>query len=288
MRSPARVAVSCAAVLLAACTAVPPKPVEAPPSAPAAAPRDQVTAAAIERVLSGEHRSAANRARDPWRHPLDTLLFFGIRPDMTVLEMWPGAGGWYTEVLAPLLGARGKLYVAQIPTDPRNAYVSATLAAFAAKLEARPDLYDKVTVTTLGVGGGDIAPPGICDLVLTFRNLHNWMNQGYAKEAFMAMHRALKPGGILGVVGHRGDPAKPQDPRATNGYVNEEYAISLIESAGFELIEKSELNANPRDTKDYEQGVWTLPPDFRQGNRDRAKYEAIGESDRFTLKFRKR
>ena len=292
MRSPARVAVSCAAVLLAACTAAPPQPnsqpIGAPRSSPAAAPRDEVTAAAIERVLSGEHRSAANRARDPWRHPLDTLLFFGIKPDMTVVEVWPGAGGWYTEVLAPLLAGQGRLYVAQVPADPRNAYVSATLAAFAARLEARPDLYGKVTVTTLGASGGDLAPPDSCDLVLTFRNLHNWMNQGYAKEAFVAMHRALKPGGILGVVGHRGDPAKPQDPRATNGYVNEEYAISLIESAGFELVEKSQLNANPADTKDYEQGVWTLPPELRQGNRDRAKYEAIGESDRFTLKFRKR
>jgi predicted methyltransferase len=114
------------------------------------------------------------------------------------------------------------------------------------------------------------------------------MNQGYAPDAIAAMNRALKPGGILGVVGHRGDPSKPQDPRASNGYVTEAYAIALIESAGFELVAKSEINANPNDTRDYEQGVWTLPPELRQGSRDRAKYQAIGESDRFTLKFRKR
>jgi Predicted methyltransferase len=202
--------------------------------------------------------------------------------------VWPGAGGWYTEVLAPLLAEHGKLFAAQIPAGPGNAYATAMRAAFTAKLEARPDLYGKVTVTTLGPGGADIAPPGSCDLVLTFRNLHNWMNQGYAAEAFAAMNRALKPGGILGVVGHRGDPSKPQDPRATNGYVSEAYAIALIESAGFELVARSEINANPNDTRDYEQGVWTLPPELREGNRDRAKYQAIGESDRFTLRFRKR
>ena len=288
MGSPARVLLCCTAVMLAACAATTRQPAATQAAGPAAVPRDAVTAAAIERVLSGQHRSAGNRARDIWRHPLDTLLFFGIKPDMTVVEVWPGAGGWYTEVLAPLLAADGKLFAAQIPADPGNAYATATLATFAAKLEARPDLYGKVAVTTLGPGGADIAPPGSCDLVLTFRNLHNWMNQGYAPDALAAMNRALKPGGILGIVEHRGDPAKPQDPRASNGYVSEQYAIALIESAGFELIARSEVNANPNDTKDYEQGVWTLPPELRQGNRDRAKYEAIGESDRFTLKFRKR
>jgi len=206
---------------------------------------------------------------------------------MTVAEVWPGSG-WYTEVLAPLLAANGRLYAAQMPPDPRNPYVTASLADYQAKLAARPDLYGQVTVTTLGADGGEIAPPASCDLVVTFRNLHSWMNLGYAPEALSAMHRALKPGGILGVVDHRADSARPQDPRATNGYVNEQYAIELIESAGFELLERSAINANPQDTKDYEQGAWSLPPDLRQGNRDRAKYLAIGESDRFTLKFRKR
>ncbi len=272
--------------LLAACAGAPrtaPAPVPAVP----AVPRDTVTAAAIERVLAGEHRSAANRARDAWRHPLDTLLFFGIKPGMTVAEAWPGPGGWYTEVLAPLLSA-GKLYEALPPPQPDNTYLSATLGSFKEKLAARPDLYGKVELTSLGPGAFEMAPPGTCDLVVTFRNLHNWMNLAFAPEALAAMHRALKPGGILGIVEHRANPAKPVDERATNGYVNEEYAIRLIEAAGFELLARSEINANPKDTKDYQQGVWTLPPSYRLGDRDRAKYAAIGESDRFTLKFVKK
>jgi predicted methyltransferase len=273
------------AALVVACASAP--RATAPPPAPTQ-PRDAATAAAIAQVLSGEHRSAENRARDVYRHPLETLLFFGIKPDMTVAEVWPGTGAWYTEVLAPLLAEHGKLYAAQMPPAPGNEFVSASLASVADKLAARPDLYGRVTMTTLGPDGGEIAPPASCDMVVTFRNLHNWMNLGYAKQAFEAMARALKPGGVLGIVEHRGNPAKAQDPRATNGYVNENFAVALIESAGFELVARSEINANPKDTKDYEQGVWTLPPTYRQGSRDREKYQAIGESDRFTLKFRKR
>jgi predicted methyltransferase len=281
---PWKVTAALAACLLGACVSVPHQP-DPPRGAP---PRDEATAAQIERVLAGEHRLAENRARDVHRHPLETLLFFGIKPDMTVVEVWPGAGGWYTEVLAPLLAERGKLYAAQVAAAPDNAFVTANLKSFADKLATRPDIYGKVEVTTLGRGNGPIAPPGSADLVVTFRNVHNWMSLGLAPEAFAAMYQALKPGGILGVVEHRGDPAKPQDPRATSGYVNEEYAIALIEAAGFELVARSEINANPRDTKDHEQGVWTLPPNYRLGNRNREKYQAIGESDRFTLKFRKK
>ena len=271
-------------LLLGACASAPEAPLAPPPPPPP--PRDAVTAAAIESVLKAEHRSAENRARDEYRHPLDTLLFFGIKPGMTVVEVWPGTGGWYTEVLAPLLSG-GKLYAALQPPMPDNAYVTASLKSFDDKLAARPDLYGKVTVTTLGPGNFNIAPPGSADMVVTFRNIHNWMNLGFAPDAFAEMFRALKPGGVLGVVEHRADPAKPPDPRAQTGYVNEQYAIELIEAAGFELVARSEINANPRDTKDYEQGVWALPPSYRLGNRDRAKYAAIGESDRFTLKFRK-
>jgi predicted methyltransferase len=271
-----------AGALLCACTAVPPSAPAPPPT-----PRDSVTAAAIERVLAAEHRSPENRARDAWRHPLDTLLFFGIRPDMTVAEVWPGAGGWYTEVLAPLLSG-GKLYVALMPPRPDNAYVTDSLKGFNEKLAARPDLYGRVEVTSLGPGAFEVAPPESCDLVVTFRNLHNWMNLGFAPDALAAMHRALKPGGILGVVEHRADPAKPVDPLATNGYVNEDHAIRLIEAAGFTLAARSGINANPKDTKDYEQGVWALPPSYRLGARNRAKYQEIGESDRFTLRFVKK
>jgi predicted methyltransferase len=286
MSSPLRlVLLATLAVQLASCASAPPP---APVATPAPRPRDAVTAAAVERVLDGAHRSAENRARDVYRHPLDTLLYFGIKPDMTVAEVWPGPDGWYTEILAPLLAEAGKFYAAQMPAAPGNEFITASLARYSAKLSARPDLYGKVTVTTLGSEGSEVAPAGSCDLVLTFGDLHNWMHLGYAKQAVDAINRALKSGGILGVVDHRADPAKPTDERAGNGYVNEEYAVRLIESAGFELVGRSEINANPKDTKDYEQGVWSLPPALRQGTRDREKFEAIGESDRFTLKFRKR
>jgi predicted methyltransferase len=274
-----------AAMAIAACATAPPQAAGPPPTPPV--PRDTATATAIEQALAGPHRSPENRSRDAYRHPLDTLLFFGIKPAMAVVEVWPDAGGWYTEVLAPLLNERGKLYAAQVPPAAGNDFVTARLKAYRDKLAARPDLYGQVQVTALGPGNDEIAPPGSVELILTLHNLHNWMNLGFAPEAFAAIFKALKPGGILGVVEHRGDPHKAQDPRAASGYVNEDYAIALIEAAGFELVARSELNANPKDTKDYEQGVWTLPPSYRMGNRERARYEAIGESDRFTLKFRK-
>jgi predicted methyltransferase len=140
-------------------------------------------------------------------------------------------------------------------------------------------------VVTFPTDGGDAVPPGSVDMVVTFRNIHNWMSQERAAQAFATMYRALRPGGVLGVVEHRGNPALPQDPHAKSGYVTEDYAIKLIEAQGFRLVAKSEVNANPQDTKDYEQGVWTLPPTYRLGDKDRDKYAAIGESDRFTLRF---
>jgi predicted methyltransferase len=246
---------------------------------------DTATAAAIDAALAGAHRSDANRARDVYRHAKETLEFFGLRRDMTVVELWPGTGGWYTEVLAPVLKEKGKLYAAQInPAESPQAAVDG-LNAYQAKLAANPDVYGKVIVTALGANALEIAPPGSADMVVTFRNVHNWMGRGWAPQAFEAAFRALKPGGVLGVVEHRGNPAVPQDPKAANGYVNEDYAVQLIESAGFKLVGRSEINANPKDTKDYERGVWTLPPRYALGDKDRAKYAAIGESDRFTLKF---
>ena len=240
---------------------------------------------ALDQVLAASHRSAENRARDPYRHPRETLHFFGLRPDMTVVEVWPGSG-WYTEILAPLLKDRGRLYAAHL--DPASSeYARRTVDDFRAKLRARPDLYDKVVVTTLAAppATSEIAPAGTADLVVTFRNFHNWMMFGWQREAFAAMHAALKPGGVLGVVEHRGDPQRRQDPKAASGYVNEQDAIDLIESVGFKLVGRSEINANPKDTKDYEKGVWALPPTFAAGAKDRELYAAIGESDRFTLKF---
>jgi predicted methyltransferase len=246
---------------------------------------DAATAAAIDAALAGSHRSEANKARDVYRHPKETLTFFGLRQDMTVVELWPGTGGWYTEVLGPVLKDKGTLYAAHIDPDeaPQNARDG--LASYKAKLAASPGVYGNVHVTVLWGKGADVAPPGSADMVVTFRNIHNWMGRGWAPEAFAAAYKALKPGGVFGVEEHRGNPAVPQDPKAQSGYVNEDYAIKMIEAAGFKLVERSEINANPKDTKDYEKGVWTLPPNFRMGDVDRAKYAAIGESDRFTLKF---
>ncbi len=244
------------------------------------------TAAELDRILASPYRSEQSRARDPYRHPKETLLFFGARPDMTIVEVWPGAG-WYTEILAPFVRDRGILYAAQL--DPQaSEYARRSVADYRAKLESLPEVYDQVIVTTLrGRAKAPIAPAGSADLVVTFRNLHNWMTFGWAREALEAMHAALKPGGVLGIVEHRGDPRVPQDPNAVSGYVNEDFAIALIESVGFELIGRSEINANPKDEKSYEKGVWTLPPTFAAGDEDRERYVAIGESDRFTLKFRK-
>lgn len=248
---------------------------------------DSRTASELDRILASDHRSPSNRARDPHRHPKETLLFFGIEPDMTVVEVWPGAG-WYTEILAPLLRENGKLYAAQL--DPgASEYAKNVVTGFRAKLGGAPALYDKVIVTTLAANAKEpIAPAESADLVVTFRNLHNWMMFGWERQALEAMHAALKPGGILGIVEHRGDPDVSQDPKAASGYVNEAFAIELIESVGFELIDRSEVNANPKDEKNYEKGVWTLPPTFAAGDENRQHYAAIGESDRFTLKFRKR
>lgn len=248
---------------------------------------DPATTAALNRILASEHRGA-DAARDAYLHPKETLQFFGIRRDMTVVEVWPDSG-WYTEILAPLLREDGLLYAAQM--DPAaGAYVRTKVEGYRQKLSARPDLYDKVAITALGAPGSDgkippIAPSGSADAVLTFDTLHNWMMAGWEQQALSAMRDALKPGGVLGIVEHRGDPKVPQDPKAASGYVNEPYAVEMIEKAGFKLVARSEVNANPRDTKNYDPGVWALPPTYALGEKDRARYAAIGESDRFTLKF---
>lgn len=244
------------------------------------------TALALDGVLAGEQRPPAERARDVYRHPKETLLFFGLRPEMTVLEVWPEPG-WYTAILAPLLRERGKYYAAVIAADANSRYVNARLDDYQHRLTARPDIYDRVSVVTFQTDGSDVVASQTVDLVVTFRNIHNWMARSESEHAFATMYRMLKPGGLLGVVEHRGNPAGPQDPQAKSGYVNEDYAIHLIEAQGFRLVGKSQVNANPQDTKDYEQGVWTLPPTYRLGDKDREKYAAIGESDRFTLKFEK-
>jgi predicted methyltransferase len=234
---------------------------------------------ALTAVVDSSSRPADEVARDKYRHPLETLTFFGIKPDMTVVEIWPG-GGWYTGILAPYLHDNGKLYAATNKGENVDEYKK--------KLAADPARFGKVTVTELDPPDKmEIAPPGSADMVVTFRNVHNWMRGDNAEAVFKAMYVALKPGGILGVEEHRGDPSKPQDPKAASGYVQQDYVIKLAEEAGFMLTGKSEINANPKDTKDYAKGVWTLPPTLRMGDADKEKYLAIGESDRMTLKFLK-
>ena len=244
----------------------------------------ETTAAALDNILAGSRREGEDSARDRYRHPKETLLFFGIRPEMKVLELWPEPG-WYSEIMAPLLREHGKYYAAVIAPDPDSKYVTARLSNYQQKLAASPDVYSAVEVITLPTDGSDVVPPGTLDMVVTFRNIHNWMARGCAEQVFATAYRALKPGGVLGVVEHRGNAAIAQDPKAKSGYVNQDYAIRLIEGQGFTLVGESQVNANVRDTKDYEQGVWTLPPTYRLGDKDRQKYTDIGESDRFTLKF---
>jgi predicted methyltransferase len=246
----------------------------------------QSTAQQLTAILAGDQRSEADRARDVYRHPKETLLFFGIRPEMTVLEVWPEPG-WYTEIIAPLLHEKGKYYAAVMPANPASAYATKRRAEFEAKLASRPDLYSKVIVVPLPSDGSDVAPAGTLDMAVTFRNIHNFMADGDASQTFATLYRALKPGGLLGVVEHRGNPAVPQDPKAKSGYVNEDFAVQLIEAQGFRRVGTSQVNDNPKDTKDYEKGVWTLPPVFALGEKDHAKYAAIGESDRFTILFAK-
>lgn len=243
------------------------------------------TSEALARAVSGAERSPQLVARDAARKPQAELEFLGIRPDMTVVEVWPG-GGYWTEILGPYLRERGSYYTA-IPPAAASERAAQGAEAWRRKLAARKALYGEVKLTELGKGHGAIAPPGSADLVLTFRNVHNWMAAGYAEEAFRAFFEALKPGGILGVEEHRARSDQPQDPKAADGYVREDYVRRLAEDAGFRFVGSSELLANPKDTKDWPRGVWTLPPTLALGDQDRAKYAAIGEADNMLLKFRK-
>ncbi len=242
----------------------------------------------LKQAINGNHRSAEYKSRDQYRHPQETLDFFEVKPDMTVVEIWPGGKGWYTEILAPYLKDKGKLYAAHFSTNSDIAYFGKNLKKFKEKTNAQPDIYNKIIITTLQPPKViDIAPNGSADRVLTFRNIHNWMKNDQAHAVFKAMFNALKPGGILGVVEHRATQGSEQDPKAISGYVKQCFVITLAQQAGFELVGQSEINANAKDKTIYPEGVWTLPPSLRLKDQDKEKYLSIGESDRMTLKFRK-
>ncbi len=226
----------------------------------------------LEQSVNSEDRSPDNVARDIYRHPYETLSFFGIKPDMTVVELNPG-GGWYTEILANYIHYPGTLITAQ------GSYY---FEGFEKKMNSNP-MYGRVEIVNLN---SNLAEPNSVDAVITFRNLHNWLGPEM-DSIFGNSFRALKPGGSFGVVEHRAKPGTDFETMKTSGYVTEDHAIEVALKHGFELVEKSEINANPKDTKDHAKGVWTLPPTYTLKDKDKEKYSAIGESDRMTLLFRK-
>jgi len=234
--------------------------------------------------IASQHRSPGNRARDIWRHPLETITFFGIEPQHRVVEILPGSGAYWLEFLAPYLRERG-LYVAANRDENASAAYVEDHKRLLAKLAADPARYDKVLVTKFQTDLHEITPAASADFVLTFRNLHNWIDRNEIEGSLRAFHKALKPGGVLGVGDHRGRTDMTQEAQMRSGYVRQDFAIDLIQKGGFKLAGTSEAKANPKDTKDHENGVWSLPPTYRGGDKDKEKYAAIGESDRFLLKF---
>jgi predicted methyltransferase len=243
--------------------------------------------AALKVILASNHRRPGNAARDADRHPLETLKFLGIKPNQTVLEYGPGEG-WYTEILAPTLAAKGKLIATNGdpngPADQRGTFYAQRFKLF---LETAPELYGKVEVATIDGKAPKLEQEGTVDTVLLFRSAHGMVNQGTLGAWLKEFHEALKPRGVLGIEQHRAVADADPAVSAKKGYLPEKWLIEQVEAAGFKLAGKSEVNANPKDTKDHPEGVWTLPPSFALGDKDRDKYAAIGESDRMTLKFTK-
>ncbi|HET9818848.1 MAG TPA: methyltransferase [Rhodanobacteraceae bacterium] len=287
------------AVLLAACsgqqdpdsTVPPPAPAagatseSSPPQAPQATPPDAFSER-LDRVLAGAWRPPADRARDQYRHPRETLQFFGLQPGQTVIEITPGAG-WYAAILAPLMRGDGT-YVAAIakPRNPKGEG-AANQSALEKLFASDPSEFDAAQQVMFDGDAPVFGPPGSADVVLTFRNVHNWARAGTAENMFNAFFTVLKPGGTLGVADHRAAPGKTLEQVSGSGYLPPDYVIKLATDAGFRLVARSKINANPKDNRDHPKGVWTLPPTLTLGDTDRDKYLAIGESDRMTLKFEK-
>ena len=241
----------------------------------------------LRTTLAGAQRTPAFVARDVWRHPYETLAFFGLKPDQTVVELSPG-GGWYTEILAPYLRAQGTLVLAADDPNSADAYLKASAERLQKKLNSQPDIYNKVQLCVFAPPLKlQYAVPASADLVLTFRNVHNWTINGedHVKAVFQSVFASLKPGGVFGVVEHRLPAQRVQDAATSTGYVHVDYVKRVAESVGFTLAASSEINANPKDSADHLGGVWALPPSFVNKDVGRAGFEAIGESDRMTLKF---
>lgn len=244
----------------------------------------------IDKILSAEHRSEINQARDEFRHPEKTLKFFEIKENMSVIEIWPGAGGWYTEILAPYLKKKGTLYLADFESTNTAKYFINSRKKLRKKLDDKPEIYGAVELVEFSPSNDEpIVTPNSVDRVLTFRNAHNWYMRGGGEEkllvAFKKFYAALKPGGMLGIVDHRLPESRKDHLQEHSGYIKQSLIIATAKKAGFQLKATSEVNANPKDTTDHPKGVWTLPPSLRLGDDKKAYYLTIGESDRMTLKF---
>jgi len=245
---------------------------------------DQTT---LSSIINDVHRSEVNKARDKYRHPEQTLDFFGINSTMTVIEIWPGKG-WYTEILAPMTQYEGHFIAAGFPLNAGPEWRQSMQRDYQKWLANSPHYYDRVNIVELGPPSfWSLGEDESADAVLTFRNVHNWLKGGYDSKMFAAFYQVLKPGGVLGVTDHRARPNTDLDTMKKSGYLSQDLVIILAQKAGFILEATSEINANSADDKDHAKGVWTLPPTLRLGEQDREHYLAIGESDRMTLRFRK-
>lgn len=240
----------------------------------------------IDEALVADHRTPTYVERDQFRHPKETLLFFGLDPEQSVVEVTPGFG-WYAEILAPILRDSGQYYYTSYTLhDDINPYFVKVEKAFKEKMDLNPDIYSKLNWIHFDPNQPEFAPNGPVDMVLTFRNVHNWAKAGTAESMFSGFARALKPGGILGLVEHRAKPGTSLDDQIRSGYMTVDYVVQMAEAAGFRLDASSEINANPKDTTDHPGGVWNLLPNLRNiADEDKEAISAIGESDRMTLRF---